>query len=102
MFSPSHRIRLSKASIPGIAEEIGRTVPRFECVRVNFGVLSISQPQEQACLREFPCFAGFFGVFLESRESAITDMVQILEPDRDGPQCIVVLMRIVLESRGTE
>jgi hypothetical protein len=35
---------------------------------VNFGVLSISQPEEGDCQRESPAFVGFYGLFLEMPE----------------------------------
>jgi hypothetical protein len=58
---------------PGNAEEIGRTKSSIKRVRVNFGVLSISQPEEGACQRESSGFVGFYGCFVDLGKSTVAD-----------------------------
>jgi hypothetical protein len=55
----------------GMLTKSGEPVPRTANVRVSFGVLSISQPEEGASQREYHGFTGFYGVFVESAEIGV-------------------------------
>jgi hypothetical protein len=66
-------LRISFVSLALLASltKLREPVPRINCVRVSFGVLSISQPGEGASQRELPGFVGFYGVFLELRQNGV-------------------------------
>src|SRR5206468_6454871 len=96
LFSPSTEFALSTAMFPGNAEEIGRTSSSIKRVRVNFGVLSISQPEGGACQRKSPGFVGFCGCFLELRRRAVADCPYNFRYQRHVQPSVVVFTRMML------
>jgi hypothetical protein len=67
-----HRVQFSAEPLfPATLTKLGEPVRSIQRLRVNFGVLSISQPEERASQRESPVFIGFYRCFLEVCQNGV-------------------------------
>src|SRR5258708_9603670 len=98
-FSPSTEFQFSvQLYCPPVLTKLGEPVPRSECVRVSFGVLSISERGEWASPRESSGFLGFYGVFVESSQSGAAESIYCLGLRKHRPPRVVVFIRMMLQS----
>src|SRR5262245_38721186 len=83
--SPHNRAHTSRPCQP-IWANLGRKSLASNRVRVNFGVQSIAQPGKTRRQGEFPCFTGFFAVFLDCAAEGSAIRVYILRVLHDATQ----------------